>query len=137
MKKKILNSSWALTGLAFVLPLAASAQVVATGAPGIEDWLGLLGNLLRWAFPALITVAIFFLLWNVVQYIIKKDQDAGASKALAKKIGVSILALVAVLAIWGIMAFISSTLNLGIGGKINDDFIPGVQEFTPLPWETP
>lgn len=133
MQKKTVGTGIVAMGIALALPLVIQAQVVATGSPGINDWIDIIRRILSWAFPAIITVAIFFLLYNVVQFIVKKGDDPKAAQALMKKIGVSIIALVAVLAIWGIMAFISSTLGLGIGGKINENFIPGVEGFDQFP----
>jgi len=111
---------------ALALPFITHAQVVATGAFDLGDIFNLL---VRWlvALPRLLVfAAIAFILFNVIKYVIAGDA-APAEKA--KKLGsimISIVGLVIALSIWGIMAIISSTFGLGVGGEINQDFIPSV-----------
>ena len=111
---------------ALMLPLVSHAQVVATGAFDIGDIFNLL---VRWliALPRLLVfAAIALILFNVVRYIFKNEDSADARKKALGQLLTSIVALVIALSIWGIMAIISSTFNLGVGGEINQDFIPSV-----------
>jgi Type IV secretion system pilin len=126
MKSFFTKASTLVAGLALVvIPFAASAQVVASG-PGLGGILRLAYKLIRWLPPFLISLAVILLIWNVIKYVIAADGDATKKKDALKSVGMSFLGLVFVLSIWGILAFISGTLGLGIGGNINESFVPGV-----------
>jgi Na+/serine symporter len=122
--KKLLS----LAGVsALLLPFVVRAQVVATGAFDIGDIFNLLVSWLVALPRLLVFAAIALILWNVVQYIYKNKE--GSTEEARKALGgvlTSIVALVIALSVWGIMAIISSTFNLGVGGEINQDFIPSV-----------
>ncbi len=110
---------------ALVLPFVSHAQVVATGAFDIGDIFNLL---VKWlvALPRLLVfAAIAAILYNVVRYTIMEKDTAKKGESL-KGLAWSIGGLIAALSIWGIMAIISSTFSIGIGGEINQDFIPSV-----------
>jgi len=114
------------TASLLALPFLANAQVVASGSFTLGDILNMLIRVLVTAPRILVFLAIALILFNIVRYIFKKDTNEAARKEMLSKLGVSILALVIALSIWGIMAIISSTFNLGVGGEINQDFIPSV-----------
>jgi hypothetical protein len=126
MKSFFTKISTASAAVATVLlPVVANAQVIASG-PGLGNLLKLAYRLITWLPPFLVSLAVLLLIWNVIQYVIYgggKPEDK--TKAL-HSIGMSFLGLVFVLSIWGIMAFISGTLGLGIGGTITSNFVPSV-----------
>lgn len=133
MKKLASYSALAL----LTLPFITHAQVVATGAFDIGDIFNLLVSWLIALPRLLVFVAIAYILFNVIRYVIAGD-EAPAEKA--KKLGsimISIVGLVIALSIWGIMAIISSTFNLGVGGEINQDFIPSVDLSDTQPFGNP
>ncbi len=111
---------------ALALPFVTHAQVVATGAFDIGDIFNLL---VRWliALPRLLVfAAIAIIIFNVIRYVIWTSDDPGKKAKALGSVMISIVALVIALSIWGIMAIISSTFNLGVGGEISTDFVPTV-----------
>ncbi len=113
---------------ALIAPAITHAQIVATGAFDIGDILNLLAKWLVALPRLLVFAAIALILVQVVVFIYHRIKgDAGADyKEGFSKIITSIGLLILALSIWGIMAIVSSTFNLGVGGQINQDFIPSV-----------
>ncbi len=128
LSTKIMQSSVVMTLTAFLLPAFASAQVVA-GGTRLTTWITKAYNLVRWLPPFLVSIAVLLLIVNVIRYVIMGD--SGKKKDALADIGWSFFGLVFVLSIWGLLAFVSGTLGLGIGGNINSNFVPGVDVAAP------
>ena len=62
-------------------------------------------------------LAIIFFLWNVLAFIYNPGDANGRTETL-KNIGLSLVALFVMFAIYGIIAFISNSTGIGIGGSI-------------------
>jgi hypothetical protein len=120
---KILKGGGVFGIMMAVLPLAASAQVVASGTR-LTTWITKAYQLVRWLPPFLVSIAVLLLIWNVIRFVIMGD--GGKKKDALQDIAWSFFGLVFVLSIWGLLAFVSGTLGLGIGGNINSNFVPGV-----------
>lgn len=93
---------------------------VVTFASGLEDIFDKIANLLDKALPILISFAVVYFAWKVIQYTIadgEKREDA--------KWGIfyGIIGLFAILAVWGLVMFVSESVGIEIGGTID---LPGL-----------
>lgn len=98
----------------FLTPMLAFAQYIPGGTNAsslFEDTVTFLNRLV----PVLVTVAVVLLIFNVIRFVIFKKE--GNAKALQDVILWNVIGLFIILAIWGIIAFLSSSLGIGIGGS--------------------
>ncbi len=112
--KKIVTSFTALALL--VIPSVAMAQVTVQGAPNfsyVDTWVEKLLQFGQQATTFLMIAATLYFIWTVIGYIREKDAKAAAEKKSAMLRG--IIGLFVIVAIWGIVRLISSTLGVGTG----------------------
>ena len=126
--KKFLQSA-AATATAFLAPAMAFAQnqfgnsnigqgQTAGGVLNVD------ANILNTLIPILITLGVVYLIWGVISYITAKEEE---SKKAARDIMINgAIGLFFILAIWGIIGLLSSTLGIGVGGTLQSSQIPGV-----------
>ena len=76
--------------------------------------------------PILVTFAVLVFFWYLIQFIIKGGQDAEAKNLSMRGMMYSIGAIFVMVSIWGIVAFLGSTLGIGQGGSVP---IPSVPTF--------
>lgn len=108
--------------LSFALPFVAGAQIDAEvpNAPGNPDVDGFLVDVLGWIntlVPILIGLGVLAFLWGVVKFIM--SGDAEEKKESAKQTMIyGIIGIFVMVAIWGIIALLADTLNVGVGGEL-------------------
>ncbi len=118
--KKIVMSFIAL----MALPASALAQVTLQGVPNtayIDTWIAKLLVFGQQATTFLMIAATLYFIWSVIGYIREKDAKAAAEKKGAMLRG--IIGLFVIVAIWGIVRLISTTLGIGTG-SINSSNVP-------------
>jgi len=115
MKKIIL---WGV-GLGVVAP----SIVFAASAFSI---LAVLANILQFIIPILITLAVVYFIWGVVQYILGGDGEK-KKEARAKIIG-GLVGLFIIVAFWGIIRLVTNTFDVG-PEQLNPDAIPCIPNF--------
>jgi len=104
-----------ITTALFALPLIGSAQVIATGSD-VFTLTNTFGNLIRLAGPILIGLIFVLIIVRAIQFIMSDgDMKTEAKDKLLKAIIGAFVALAAV----GLIAWLSSTLGIGIGGEID------------------
>jgi Na+/proline symporter len=103
----------------FVPFSAAFAQI--TGANPDEqsadgqEVLGIVEQLINIIIPIIVALGVLFFFWGVIQYVTAKDEE---KKKEARSTMISgIVGLFVIVALWGIIALISNTFNIGIGGS--------------------
>lgn len=75
--------------------------------------LATINQLLSWIIPVLITLAVIYFIWGVIQYTISADEETkGAAR---KKIISGLIGLFVIVAFWGIVALITNTFGVGPG----------------------
>ncbi len=112
MKKFITGATLA------ALPTVVLAQTTAFSI------LAVIRNIMNIVIPLLITGALIFFIWGVIQYITAKDADA---KEKGKKVLVQgVLGLFIIVSVWGLIGIIQSTFGVGSGGVLDETNIPGV-----------
>jgi len=87
--------------------------VVALAAPGVNAWsiLDTMGSLLGYVIPILITLAVVYFIWGVIQYTVSTDEEA--KKGARSKIIQGLIGLFVIVAFWGILSLITSTFGVG------------------------
>ncbi len=77
--------------------------------------LGVISNIFGILIPILVTLAVIYVIWNVIKYTTAADDD---SQATARKGIISgIIALFVIVSIWGLVAVLNSTFGIGQGGQ--------------------
>ncbi len=108
--KKIISFSALLGGL----PMIAFAVEA-------KDILVVVQDVLNIVIPVLITLAVVYFIWGVIQYTISQDEEA--KKQARSKIIAGLIGLFIIIAFWGIVYVIINTFNVG-PQKLPTNFIP-------------
>jgi hypothetical protein len=126
---------------AFALPSISLAQVPGGnigGLPGgnrIQDILGVVSQIFGIIIPLLVTVAVIYVIVNVIKYTTASDED---SQATARKgITSGVIALFVIVSIWGLVAILNQTFGIGQGGQnignCQPVYNPATNTFVPPP----
>jgi len=75
------------------------------------DVLGRLQNLLNFVMPVLISIAVVWFIWGVIQYTISDDEEK--KKKARGNIISGLIGLFVILSFWGIVYLIINTLGVG------------------------
>ncbi|PCI20191.1 hypothetical protein COB64_02675 [Candidatus Wolfebacteria bacterium] len=95
----------ALFMMAFI-PMLASAQTVGSILFKVSE-------LLNTIIPILITLAVIYFIYGVIQYVTAKDED---KQAEARKVIVSgIIGIFVIVSIWGLVSLVARTFGIGSG----------------------
>lgn len=116
---------------ALLAPSAALAQTqVITDANSLTQKLIGLGNI---AIYLLISLAILYIIWNIVQFLIKGSDDETARSKARGGILWGIVGLAVILSIWGLVNILTNTFRTtptnqpipSLGNGLNNNNIPG------------
>jgi hypothetical protein len=107
------------TGAAvFALPALALAQNSIGALPGgtnVFNILGVISNIFGVLIPILVTFAVIYIIIGVIKYATASDDETqGAAR---KSILHGIIALFVIVSIWGLVAILNQTFNVGQGGQ--------------------
>jgi hypothetical protein len=75
--------------------------------------------------PIMISLAVLAFFFYLVRFIWKGAEDPKAHADGMKGMGYSIFAIFVMVSIWGIIAFIGTTIGVGQGGSLPDFKLPG------------
>ena len=100
----------------WLLPTFAHAQVIPGGQSIWQIGAPILTYIMNTLIPILVTVAVIILIVNIIRFIIGAKEGKVDNAAAGKQLAWSIGGLFIILAIWGIIAVISKTLGIGVGG---------------------
>ncbi len=101
------------------LPLIASAQSTTIGSI-----LSKIQGFLNFMIPALITVAVLYLIYGVITYVVGKDDG---TKEKGRNVMISgIIGLFVIVAMWGLVAVLRNTFLDGQNGSLQQGQIPCV-----------
>jgi len=119
MKKKLIVLS--SLGLA-IAPFLAFAQVGTGGCanqlPGtLQSIICTVGNILNTLIPIMMVLAIVYFIWGVIQYVISSDEEA--KKSGKDRMIWGIIGLVAIVAVWGLVAVLTNTFGLTGNANVN------------------
>lgn len=87
--------------------------MLAFAAAGVSAFsiLGNIARLLGYAIPVLITLAVVYFIWGVIQYTVSTDEEA--KKGARSKIINGLIGLFVIVAFWGILSLITTTFGVG------------------------
>ncbi len=126
--KKFLQKIAAFATVAFAPVMALAQNQFGNSNIGQGQTAGgvltIVAGILNTLIPILITLGVIYLIWGVITYITAKEEE---KKKEARSVMISgAIGLFFILAIWGIIGLISSTLGVGVGGTLQTTQIPGV-----------
>lgn len=124
MKSKLVKLSKVAIGFGstMALPLVALAQIGQTGnnpnvacAPGagvstIQTFICKLNDILSALIPFLIALGIVYFVWGVISYVVGNDEEA--KKKGRDRMIYGIIGLVVIVAVWGIVRWVTNTFNV-------------------------
>lgn len=96
-----------LFALAFVVPSFAFAQQTITDINSLATKLTSIGNLLTYL---LVALAVIFIIWNVVMFLIKGNDPAARTGALHSILW-GVVGLFIIVSIWGLVNILKGTFN--------------------------
>lgn len=73
--------------------------------------LGRISQLLSFVIPILITLAVIYFIWGVIQYTVSTDEEA--KKGARNKIIQGLIGLFVIIAFWGIINLVTRTFDIG------------------------
>jgi len=80
-----------------------------------------INQILSTAIPILITLAVVYFIWGVIQYTVSSDEEA--KKKAKTGIIQGLIGLFVIVAFWGIISLITNTFGVG-SQQIRSDAIP-------------
>ncbi len=101
---------------AVIAPLSVSAVT-------FFDIISTTANILNRIIPVLITLAVVYFIWGVIQYTLSTDEEK--KKKARGMIIQGLIGLFVILAFWGIIAVFQSTFGV-TGARVNQSDIPCV-----------
>lgn len=107
-----------IISLGVVLGVVVPKLVFAADAFSI---LAVIANILNFIIPILITLAVVYFIWGVVQYILSSDDEK--KKEGRNKIINGLIGLFVIVAFWGIIRLVTNTFGVG-PEQLNIDAIP-------------
>jgi hypothetical protein len=93
------------------------SSVPTSSATGILALLASLKQIMDAAVPILIGLAVLGLFWFLFKFIWAGASKPEARSEAMKGVGASLIAILVMVSIWGIIAFLANTLGLGVGGN--------------------
>ena len=104
-----------------LFPVVALAQAQAPTTTSLFSVLGVINNLLAYAIPILITAAVAYFIWGVIQYTLSTDEEA--KKGARGKIINGLIGLFVIIAFWGIIKVFTNTFHI-TGTQLQPNEIP-------------
>lgn len=101
--------------------LGSVAPAFAFAAGNAFTILTTVNQILSYIIPILITFAVVWFIWGVIQYTISTDEEA--KKGARGKIISGLIGLFVIVSFWGIIRLITSTFNVG-PEQLNGGAIP-------------
>lgn len=105
-------------------PFSLNFGNTAANGSGVLGLLNLAQTIVARLVPFMIGLAVLAFFWFLVQFIWKGDEDPKKHAEGMKGMGYSLIALFAMVSIWGIIAFAGSILSIGQGGAVTDIQMP-------------
>lgn len=83
--------------------------------------LTVINRILATVIPILITLAVVYFIWSVIQYTLSSDEEA--KKKAKNGIVTGLIGLFVIVAFWGIIRLVTNTFGVG-SEQLRDDAIP-------------
>lgn len=110
----------------FISVFAQGTQPVSSGV-GCSSSMSTLADIFNWAtcilsksvIPLIVTIALVVFMYGVVEYMINADKEEKRAEG-RKYMLWGIISLFVMLSIFGILAVLGNTFDLGFGGSVSD-----------------
>ena len=114
-----------------VIGAAVGSQAFAQYIPGgsstsVSTWTSSFGGWLGSVRYIVIVIALLFVMINGIRFMFEDGEKKTEAQSRLIR---SVIGLFVILAILGIIAVISRTLGIGIGGELQNELVPGVGQF--------
>ena len=113
-------------GLIVFAPTIAFAQNLLPDSTALEGLLGIVKMTLNYIIPILITLAVIYFIWGVISFALAKDEEERAKSRSQMIYG--IIGLFVIVAIWGLVGFLSTLTGVGTGGGGTEGGLPCVDQ---------
>jgi len=116
MKSNLLKTSLYSAGAigSLFIPMIAFAQAPSLGStavdPGLFNVLGVIGAILDFLIPILITLTVVYFIWSVLSYVFGKDEEK--KKIARSNMMYGVIALFVIVAVWGLVNVLQKTFGL-------------------------
>ena len=99
--------------ISFGVILGSMPTALVFAAEGVSAFsiLGTIAKLLSYIIPVLITLAVVYFIWGVIQYTVSTDEEA--KKGARGKIIQGLIGLFVIVAFWGILSLVTNTFGVG------------------------
>ena len=126
MKKILTTASLSISSIAFALAQGITVQTTTgnVNTSAISTLIVQFGAIIASLGPIFITLAVLAFFWYLVEFIWKGRDDAEAKKRGLSGMGYAILAIFAMVSVWGLVSFLGSVLNVGQGGVVPFPSLP-------------
>jgi hypothetical protein len=108
--KKIISFGLVLSAFPFLASAADAYSILTT-----------INKILATIIPVLITLAVVYFIWGVIQYTLSSDEEA--KKGARNKIVQGLIGLFVIIAFWGIIRLVTNTFGVG-PDQLNQSAIP-------------
>ena len=104
--------------------ILGSMPLFAFAAANAFSILATLDRIMKIVIPMLITLAVVYFIWGVIQYTVSNDEEA--KKKAKSGIIQGLIGLFVIISFWGIIALVSNTFDVGPGaGNTPLPAVPG------------
>jgi len=110
-----------LYGALMLAPMAASAQDLSN----LQTLLNSIKNLVSLALPIVVGLALLGFFWGLMKFIFSAG-DEGAKEKGKDIMIYGIVALFVMVAVWGLVGFIASSLDIETGGEADIPTVDGL-----------
>lgn len=121
MKKTLLTVSLIVSSCFFV---SAESPADVTFTPVMRIF-AMIQDIMDRLVPILISVAVLGLFWFMLLFVWKGANNPDERKKARDGVMWSLLAIFLMVAVWGILALISTTLGIDMGGEMQEFKLPG------------
>ncbi len=121
---KLLKKTMFVVGVALLPAFALAQEGGVNPSITVSGILGRIHSVMQIIVPIIMTLALLYFLWGLSKYVLGAGNDE-AQKEGRSMIIHGIIALFVMAAVWGLVAVLSRSVGVGIGGNpIN--IVPGV-----------
>jgi hypothetical protein len=113
--KKFISAGIVLVGMPFIAFAADAGSII-----------NVISGILGYIIPVLISLAVVYFVWGVIQYTVSTDEEA--KKKAKSGIIQGLIGLFIILSFWGIVRVIQNTFGVS-GVKLNTTDIPSSPTF--------
>jgi hypothetical protein len=102
--------------------IAGFMPVFVFAADDVQGVLEIIGDFINNLIPFLLALGFLYFVWQMINLLLAKDDDA--KKAAKDKVLIAVGIFAGILCLWGLVGILANTFDLDQGQNITDDEIP-------------